>query len=419
MVANSALNSDGFAAITTWDSTSYDAYGNSVVKNPLNNPFPSGVQQVVGSKAGLATNIGSQAYTELHTQRTPTTYDFNLGVQAMLPQGFELTTAYVGSRAHFLPVSGVKLNELPLSVIATYKDSLVHSTAPNQWTGVYSGTTVPLYVSLQSYPQFTNGGINTGITAYGYPAGDSTYDSLQVKLEKKLANGFTSLATFTWGKLLTDDYDAPLSFVGNSGGKVQDWRDMEYEHALSGQDLAKAFTWQASYDLPVGRGKRVNLNGVADKVLGGWTLNGILYLNSGVPIAAPGSGQSSLFSQRVDQTCNPNTGAERKPSQWFNYSCFATPANDYTPGTSKRMLSVRQDGAHQLDASVLKSVPIVREHAVRLEVSAYNVTNKVQFGTPDVFWKKTPTTANMAGFGVVSSDVNTPRQLQFAAKYTF
>src|SRR5581483_8803534 len=58
MVANSALNSDGFFAATTWNSTAYNANGNTVMVNSLSNPFPAGVVQPTNATLGPTTNIG-------------------------------------------------------------------------------------------------------------------------------------------------------------------------------------------------------------------------------------------------------------------------------------------------------------------------------------------------------------------------
>ena len=61
---------------------------------------------------------------------------------------------------------------------------------------------------------------------HGYPGGDSEYSSLQTKVQKRLTNHFTTLASFTWAKLMTDDGNPPLGFVGFHFGSVQDWRNM-------------------------------------------------------------------------------------------------------------------------------------------------------------------------------------------------
>src|SRR6202035_6140789 len=113
---------------------------------------------------------------------------------------------------------------------------------------------------------FGNGnyGAGNGVNLNGYPGGDSEYNSLQTKVQKRLTNHFTTLATFTWGKIMTDDGNPPLYFVGSHLGSAQDWRNLRYEHSVSPQDVKYQFTAQASYDLPVGKGRALNLNGVSD-----------------------------------------------------------------------------------------------------------------------------------------------------------
>jgi len=108
-----------------------------------------------------------------------------------------------------LPLGGVDLNQLPLSVIGQYQGAL-NTMVPNKWEAAYpAGTpfagqaTVPQFLALESYPQFPCGAINCGVEVYSYPAGSSAYDSMQVKLEKRLTSHFTTLATFTLGQ--TDD----------------------------------------------------------------------------------------------------------------------------------------------------------------------------------------------------------------------
>src|ERR1017187_5246961 len=91
---------------------------------------------------------------------------------------------------------------------------------------------------------------------------------------------------------MSDDSRNPLDFVGQHGGYAQDWRNLRYEHSVSPQDVKYQFTWQASYDLPVGKNRAVNLNGISNAILGGWTANGIFYWSSGIPVASPMVGQS-------------------------------------------------------------------------------------------------------------------------------
>ena len=451
MVGSASLDSDGFASYTTWNATCYNADGNTVYNGDpacsggtsspdvftdpysLSNPFPQGVVPTFTTPpSGLANNLGITLNTMLRSQRTPTTYNYNLGWEWEIGRQVVLSAAYVGSRGLFLPLGEVDLNQLSLETIGQYGYSLcVDPSQPtcqmvtNQWSPIepstnanYGASTVPLWVSLQAYPQFGDGsyGSGNGVMVHGYPGGDSEYNSLQTKLQKRLTNHFEMLASFTWSKLMTDDSNPPLGFVGSHIGVPQDWRDMRYEHSVSPQDIKSQFTGEASYDLPVGKGRLVDMNGVGDAILGGWTANGIVYLSSGIPIASPVTGTSpSYFSQRADMTCNPGLGAPHTPSVWFNMNCFAFPATPYTPGSAPAYLdSVRAEGARDIDFSLYKLFTMGEERVLRIEASSYNLFNHPQFGMPNV-----PSLAVPEDFGLIQSTVNSPRQFQFGARYTF
>ena len=435
MVANPAFNSDGFGSVTNWNATAFNADGNTVLVNSLSNPFPNGVVEPTGSTLGPATNLGSTLATVLHSQRTPTTYNFNFGFEYQFAADTVFSAAYVGSRGLFVPFGSVDLNTLPIQKIANYGPALCITGDPscmvaNPYQAIFPATsafygspTIPFYLTVEPYPQFNNGGFGAGVGVAGYPAGDSEYSSLQAKVEKRLTHHLSTLASFTWGKLMTDDGAPPLAFVGYHGvGAPQDWRNLSLEHAVSAQDVKLQFNWQLSYDLPFGKGRLVNLNGAANTILGGWTVNTIVYLSDGVPVNSPTGTGDFYFNQRVDQTCDPGVHPAHTAAQWFNYTCFSQPANPLAPGTAPAFLSsVRTDGAHDLDVSVYKAVSLGGERNLRFEVSSYNVTNSVQFGYPSIFWNPSEPTdpSVMAGFGQITGSANQPRQFQFGARFTF
>jgi carboxypeptidase family protein len=460
----SAINTDGFSTATPWVSTCFNKDGNTVfngagcggvtagpvdnftVPFSLSNPFPNGVIEPFSSPpTGLGNNLGISLSSVLHSQRTPTTYNYNFGLEYELPHQVVVSAAYVGSRGLFLPFVNVDLNQLDLGTIAKYGNSLCItndpscSTAPNRWAnlpGAFNGlSTVPLWFALQPYPQFGNGSFNgssglnggNGVIVNGYPGGDSEYSSLQMKVQKRLTNHFTTLATFTWGKLITDDGNPPLRFVGQHSTVVQDWRDLRYEHSVSPQDVKYSFTGQVSYDLPVGSGRAVNLNGVSNAIAGGWTINGILYLGTGIPIESPTVGAAvPYFDQRPNLTCDPSRGAPHTATVWFNPNCFVIPASPLVPGTSPAYLDqVRTMGARELDLSIYKTFRLGEHKELRFDVSAYNLPNKAQFGYPNVptitvvnaaLGQTPPSTAN---FGQITNTINTPRQFQFGARFSF
>jgi hypothetical protein len=453
MVAGAAQDSDGFSSVTNWNATCYTNAGNTSLNGSslcanaaagsstpsttgpysLSNPFPQGVVPLITNPSGLANNLGTTLNTVFHSQRTVTTYNFNFGLEYELPHGFVASGAYVGSRGLFLPLGSVDLNQLSLQTIGQYGAALMNATAPNAYANVlpstnanYGSSTVPLFVALQAYPQFGNGsyGAGNGVVLHGYPGGDSEYSSLQAKLQKRLSNHISVLSSFTWAKLLTDDGNPPLSFVGSHGGAPQDWRNLNLEYSVSPQDVKYQFTGEASYDLPIGQGRALALHGLANAALGGWTVNGIAYVSTGIPIASPLSGVTpSYFSQRADETCDAGKNAPHTAAQWFSPACFALPASPFVAGTAPAYLDhVRTMGARDVDLTFFKNFAFRGDKNLRFEVSSFNIANKAQFAAPNV-----PSTFNLVNdpttyasqFGAITADINSPRQFQVASRFTF
>jgi hypothetical protein len=429
-VSSATENSDGYSTVDNWNATCLDFYGNSVfngsnqcganvagsvssVTGPysLSDPFPvsMGAGLVPPSQLhpnGLLTNLGANLTTMLHTQRTPVTYNFNFGLEYEFPGQIVVSAGYVGSRGLFLPLTA-DLDQLTLSQINQF------GTA---------GYTPAQFIAAEPFPQFNTGAINAGVAVNGYPGGDSEYSSLQTKVQKRMTKHFTTLASFTWAKLMTDDSQPPLYFVGFHRAGAQDWRNMSYEHSVSPQDVKYQFTWQASYDLPIGNGRALNLNGVSNAILGGWTVDGIFYLSSGVPIDAPYVGNNPYLNQRADMTCDPSKGAPRTAAVWFLPDCFAVPASPYIPGNAPAYLDhVRTMGANNLDLTFSKTFKLGEKRDLRFDVSTYNVANKAQFSAPNVPSNYSGWTTGPSGneFGQITSTSNLPRQFQFGSRFTF
>jgi hypothetical protein len=438
MVSGSLEDSDGYSTSNNWNATCLILDGNTVfnssnqcgvnvagsvssVTGPysLSDPFPVSMNAGLLPPSqlhpnGLLTNLGANLTTMLHSQRTPLTYNFNFGLEYEFPKQIVLSVGYVGSRGLFLPLGAVDLNQLTLGQI-------------NQIANGPNGSNPAGFIAAEPYPQFNTGAISitgqtNGVIVNGYPGGDSEYSSLQTKVQKRLTNHFTTLASLTWAKLMTDDGNPPLGFVGFHNGSLQDWKNMAYEHSVSPQDVKYQFTWQASYDLPMGKGRALDLNGVSNAILGNWTMDGIFYLSSGVPISSPYVGDNQYLNQRADMTCDPSKGAPRTAAVWFLPNCFAVPANPYIPGNAPTYLDhLRTMGAKNLDLTLSKTIKLGEKRDLRFDISSYNVANRAQFSAPNVPTSSAGWTTGSSGneFGQIITTSNTPRQFQFGSRFTF
>ena len=179
-VAIAGTNADSFSSRTTWKATSTDAYGNTVMLNPLNNPFPDGLTPQTQGALGAATNLGSNLSTVWKSQPTPSAYNWNLGIQQELPGGYLISAAYVGSRG-LHQINNISLSQLSFDQIAQYGTHLADNV-PNPFLKAvtdpaapyYNRATIPLWLSVQDYPQFTTGSPAGGVTINAAPVEDSS-----------------------------------------------------------------------------------------------------------------------------------------------------------------------------------------------------------------------------------------------------
>lgn len=409
--------------------------------NLITNPFPSGITEPTKGTLGPATNLGNEVNFVPHVAPEMTTYNFNFGVQYEFPHQTIVSVAWVGNRGLHLTFSNnvPDLNELSIETLAANQNTLTN-TVPFPYANAITDPTAPLFgvtqvpewVMLEKYPQFANSppqllspGGGGGVLDWGATFGSSIYHSLQAKAEKHLSHGFTTLASFTWSKLITNDDSGSLAFSGNNYATPQDWQDLKLERALSTQDIPFYFSWELSYDLPFGAGRIVDLHGWKNQAFGGWEISTVTEFSDGQPIATPNGTLDSWFNQRPNIVGNCGTGAPKNINEWFNYACMSEPTNQFVAGTAGAILpGIRADGTHNLDLSIAKHFKFTEHKDLEVRAAAYNFTNSVQFGYPNVFWSpenfgEQPNAGDQDGFGQITNQANNPRSMSFEARFTF
>jgi hypothetical protein len=416
-------NADSFSSRTRWEATEYDQFGNSIMKNPLSNPFPNGVLLPSQGALGLATNLGSSITTMFRDQPIPKSYNWNLGVQREVGAGFLLSAAWVGSRG-LHQIGDVDLNNLSYEQLEQYGATLTQQV-PNPFLNavtdptatLYGRATVPRWQTLVDYPQFATGSAPAGVTVRSFGIENSIYHSFQFKAEKRMSAHFSTLVSFTGGKLIGTG-NGRYGYIGQHGGQ-QNWKNRYLERALDPQDVSRWLSWALNYDLPIGANRAIRpSHAVAKAVFAGWRMNSIFAWGTGVPMIVGGGNwpnRSTFFAQRPDLVCDPAQDMPGSAEQWILPACFAAPASPYSPGTAPRTLNVRNDGAFNLDFSMSKNFPITESAALQLRMEAFNLTNSVHLGRVAVAYNSRDTST----FGRITSAYSTPRQFQFAARFTF
>jgi hypothetical protein len=283
-------------------------------------------------------------------------------------------------------------------------------------TGGLSGPTVARSQLLLPYPQFT--GVTLGNGSF---YGASDYNSLQLKVERRFANGFSILGSYTWSKLLDNVAPTGTGFPGGTfaGGSMQDWDNLAAEWSLATFDTPNYLAINGILDLPFGKDRKwFNQNGFANYLIGGWQLNGISTVLSGTPQQVFTSA-NTLYNNGGTQRANwngknpiPGTAIKNRLTEYFNTDDFSAPPA-FTYGNSPRTLgALRAPGLVDVDLSGVKNTVLFEGITLQFRAEAFNLFNHPQFGPPD-------TALGDGTTGVISTQVNNPRELQFALKLLF
>jgi hypothetical protein len=173
------------------------------------------------------------------------------------------------------------------------------------------------------------------------------------------------------------------------------------------------------YNLPFGRGRHFgsNWNKAVDAFLGGWQMNGIATNQTGFPLSlttqnTSGSGSNVLRPNSNGQDPNLSGPVSARLNGYFNVSTFSQPA-PFTFGNLNRTLpNVRGPGTQNIDFSLFKNFHIVERLSLQVRAEAFNLLNQVVFGNPNQV-------LSSGQFGVISSQSNAPRTIQFGLKLLF
>jgi outer membrane receptor protein involved in Fe transport len=410
------------------------------------NPFPNGLNPPLRRTAQPGDFYG-QAIFAMHVPGDHAAYvqQWNAAFEQQIGKDASLTVAYAGSRGtHLLlqgwaTVSNTNLNQLPDQYFSMGPAALL-AQVPNPFFGIIttpgsplSAPTVATGQLLLPFPQYRR------VLFLDPHEGTSNYRSLQTSFMKRFGSkGILSVA-YTWSRLMSNT-DSSSAFLDEGfifGGSTQDNNHLNHEYSVSSYDVPQNLAVGYGVDLPFGRNKHYmsDASGVVNGIVGGWRVNGITTIRSGVPISAyqffPGSalsdfggGQGYFGAQglwmRPDLVsgCNLKASGSRESraaNGWFNTACFqpVDTNSEVRFGNMPRNIdTVRMDHMNNWDFSIAKRNEITERVYLQFTAEFFNLFNHVRFGAPNV-QVGTPT------FGVVTSQVNPPRAIQFGLRLGF
>ena len=324
---------------------------------------------------------------------------WSFGIQRELASNLILDISYLGSQGHKLPIPWNINQALP-------GPGSVASRRP-----------------FPGYGNITGGYISS--------IGNSNFNSLSVRAERRMTKGLSFISSYAWSKSVDDN--AGVSTGSDASGVfAQDARNLRVERSVSDYDIAHRFVFSTVYDLPFGNTQNRTLHAIA----AGWQLSGILTLQTGPPFTVfsgrdesnTGGGATQDRPNLIGNPNIPNPG----PDRWFNTctllangtqrNCLPgdTPAWQInaisTFGNAGRNI-LRSDGLKNIDVGLSRSFRFTERVALQFRSEFFNVTNHPNFVQPNQ-------SAASGSFATVSraafqSQTGAQRQIQFAAKVVF
>ena len=382
----------------------------------LSNPYPTGFCNATGSSAGLLTNLGQSLFVLDRNAKQPYVQSWNLGIQRKLPGNTVAEVSY--SASHGVHLMGIQewdqLDPKYLSLGAQ-----LNSQVPNPYYGVIAqGTlstpTITLGQSLRPYPQFL--GVSTRNANYG----NSIYHAMLVRFEHRMSKGLSLMAAYTLAKTIDDMIPSVNGFPGESfsGAPPQNFYNLRGERALSSWDTPQTLVLSYVYELPFGPGKPfASGGGLTGLLVGGWQINGNTTFQSGYPLQVNGGNGSGTFAGTQRPNWNGVNPTLEGPVtdrllRYFDTSAFSFNAPFTFGNTPRIMPNLRSPGILNFDLSVFKNTRVNDRMQVQFRAEAFNAFNRVQFGVPN-------TSINSTAFGVITSQQNSPRNLQLALRLMF
>jgi hypothetical protein len=314
------------------------------------------------------------AFTSAYVQQ------WNFNVQRELWRKFVLTVAYLGNK-------GTHLHQSEQINPGIYIPG-ASTTGNIDSRRIYQG-----YQTIESIQSTAN----------------STYESLQMNWNRRFENGLTVLGSYVFSKAIDEESNDGNSGLGSQSSNPFDWAT---DKGLAAFNVRHRFLTSFIYQLPVFRGSK----GLTQALLGGWSVNGILTLQTGIPFSVTAGVDRSESGVGLDRgdlvgpatTYNYKSVAS-KISQYFNTAAFAQPALG-TFGTSGRDI-LTGPGLQNLDAGLFKDIRLNESRRFEIRWEVFNSLNRPPFQNPNA-------SLSSSNFGRILTAGN-PRIMQLAAKFYF
>jgi hypothetical protein len=406
---------DGFSTSTAWNST---VGGDGITPNLgalLGNPYPTGLNQPIGSSRGLLTQVGETVNAFFYNHPLGYVQSFSSDFQYEITNGMVLEVGYTGTQGRKLLFgTGQQANQLHPDYLAM--GSALDRQVANPFfgviqTGALSGSTVPQHRLLRPHPQFL--GVNvSGET----PGASSSFNALVARFHWRASASLNLLSTYQWSKAIDNASEWQGWEVSDT---LRDYYNLEVDRSISAHDIPQSFVNTLVYELPVGKGRKFgsDMHPIANAVIGGWQVSTIVRFSSGLPLSFTAPNTLSNYGYQVQRpnVTDLNAAAVDNPTpdRWFNTTAFSQPGQ-YEIGNAPRWVpNIRFGPTRHADLAILKNFRWGESLKAQLRGEMFNVTNTPQFGRAN-------TTFGSGEFGRVTSTTNVgPRNIQLGLRIQF
>jgi Carboxypeptidase regulatory-like domain/TonB dependent receptor len=359
--------------------------------------------------------LGQGVFSTDHSLGSGYAQQWNLAIQHELTGNIYFEIAYAGSKITHVGIPDTNINQLTAEQLKM--GTALLQRVPNPFFGLIPRSsslgdpTIPLAQLLKPFPRFTT------VSLFRNNVGNTNYNALQMKAEKRLSNGVSFLVCYTRSKLIDEAssvFDASILTGPIANFPVADSFNRKLERDVSSGDIPNVFVASFTYELPFGQGKMFNPMGFAGKLLRGWELAGVVALQSGLPLAVTQATNFDSFAgfgtQRPNLIADPALqSSERGTAQFFNTAAFQI-APQFTLGNSSRN-PVRGPAYRNADIALIKRTYFSERLNLEFRAEAFNLTNTPPLGAPNVV-------LGTPGFGSIIS-AGDPRVIQLAIKLNF
>ena len=375
-------------------SAPFDEQGSTA--SVLAGAFPSGLYQSLAA-GGLRADFIQQKPKRSYVLQ------WNVVVERQLTPTLLVQVGYAASHGVHLPLVAGDINTVPPAV-----DTPLGYVWPT-----------PRGSGVKPWPAWGN------VTAVMWEV-SSTYNSLPVRVQKRLSRGLFLQGAYTWSKSLDTGSNSLMTAYTNTLSNMPVF-DPRLRKAPSDFNTPQNLTISGTWQLP----KPMFASRILQALTRGWQIGTLLQVSSGLPftpvIAGDALGLNSSiaydFPERLSLPGCGNPVNPGKPNLYINLSCFAAPSPSTLLGDAGRNVA-RGPGLVELDGSVARNVRIrcFSEWCnLQFRFEAFNVVNHTNFLPPTASSLQlfTQSLTPITSAGKLTATSTTSRQLQLALKITW